>query len=251
MNMYNDKLSNYYDILYSQKEYDVECQIIKKYSDNKNNLLDVGCGTMTHSIILSNVFKSIVSVDLSQHMLNVGIDKLKKKNITNIQTYCEQLDNLNFKNKFDSVISMFNVVNHITELPKLIDFFNQVQKSLIINGTFIFDCWNGVACTINKPTELSTKTLFYDNYTVISTVNTKTDLFNSISIMDTNIKVYDENTIIDEFNYLLDQKLWSPNIISELLKMSGLYIFKIIPYFNDNTNPTDKDYRLTFICKKN
>jgi SAM-dependent methyltransferase len=249
--MYNDKLSNYYDILYSQKEYDVECQIIKKYSDNKNNLLDVGCGTMTHSIILSNVFKSIVSVDLSQHMLNVGIDKLKKKNITNIQTYCEQLDNLNFKNKFDSVISMFNVVNHITELPKLIDFFNQVQKSLIINGTFIFDCWNGVACTINKPTELSTKTLFYDNYTVISTVNTKTDLFNSISIMDTNIKVYDENTIIDEFNYLLDQKLWSPNIISELLKMSGLYIFKIIPYFNDNTNPTDKDYRLTFICKKN
>lgn len=249
--MYNDKLSNYYDILYSQKEYDVECQIIKKYSDNKNNLLDVGCGTMTHSIILSNVFKSIVSVDLSQHMLNVGIDKLKKKNITNIQTYCEQLDNLNFKNKFDSVISMFNVVNHITELPKLIDFFNQVQKSLIINGTFIFDCWNGVACTINKPTELSTKTLFYDNYTVISTVNTKTDLFNSISIMDTNIKVYDEHTIIDEFNYLLDQKLWSPNIISELLKMSGLYIFKIIPYFNDNTNPTDKDYRLTFICKKN
>ena len=37
--MYNDKLSNYYDILYSQKEYDVECQIIKKYS-GKNEQID-------------------------------------------------------------------------------------------------------------------------------------------------------------------------------------------------------------------
>jgi len=251
MNMYNNKLSIYYDALYAQKDYNVECQIIKKYSNNKNNLLDVGCGTMSHSIILSNIFKSVVSVDLSQHMLNVGIDKLQKNKIENITTHCEQLDNLKFENKFDTVISMFNVINHITELPNLIEFFGEIQKSLTVGGIFIFDCWNGVACTIDKPTELSTKTLFYDNYALMTTTKTKTDLFHSISVMDTNVKIRDENTIIDEFDYSLDQKLWTPSILIDLLKMSGLYINKIIPYFDDNKAPTDKDYRLTFICKKN
>ena len=63
----------------------------------------------------------------------------------------------------------------------------------------------------------------------MTTTKTKTDLFHSISVMDTNVKICDENTIIDEFDYSLDQKLWTPSILIDLLKMSGLYINKIIP----------------------
>ena len=50
--MYSEKLSTYYDNLYSQKDYKSECDLIVKYSKIKDTLLDIGCGTMTHSIIL-------------------------------------------------------------------------------------------------------------------------------------------------------------------------------------------------------
>jgi hypothetical protein len=68
--------------------------------------------------------------------------------------------------------------------------------------------------------------------------------------MDTNVKIYDDISIIDEFDYSLEQRLWSPNILSELLEMSGFIVTKIMPYFNDEEIAKENDYRLTFVCKK-
>ena len=79
MNMYSEKLSKYYDILYSHKDYKSECELIKKYSTKNKNLLDVGCGTMTHSIILSEYFKNVTSIDLSKPMIDTGLKKIKSK----------------------------------------------------------------------------------------------------------------------------------------------------------------------------
>ena len=38
-------------------------------------------------------------------------------------------------------------------------------------------------------------------------------------VSDTNVKIYDDISIIDEFDYSLEQRLWSPNILSELLEI--------------------------------
>ena len=79
--MYSEKLSKYYDILYSHKDYKSECELIKKYSTKNKNLLDVGCGTMTHSIILSEYFKNVTSIDLSKPMIDTGLKKIKSKKL--------------------------------------------------------------------------------------------------------------------------------------------------------------------------
>lgn len=248
--MYSEKLSTYYDVLYSHKDYKSECELIKKYSNKNRNLLDIGCGTMNHSIILSEYFKSITSIDLSKPMVDVGLKKIQNNNIKNITGLCVDLYKSGFDSEFDNVISMFNVINHITKLDDLFLFFKTINKSIINNGTFIFDCWNGVACTIDKPKEESIRNSYYDNHTLISTTKTTTDLFNSTSIMETNVKIYDDVSMIDAFDYSLEQKLWSPNILSELLEMSGFIVTKIIPYFDDEKIAKETDYRLTFVCKK-
>jgi SAM-dependent methyltransferase len=248
--MYSEKLSKYYDILYSHKDYKSECELIKKYSTKNKNLLDVGCGTMTHSIILSEYFKNVTSIDLSKPMIDTGLKKIKSKKINNITALCVDLYKSGFDNEFDNVISMFNVVNHITKLDNLFSFFKTINNSLINDGTFIFDCWNGIACTIDKPKEESIRNSYYDNHALISSTKTTTNLFNSISVMDTNVKIYDDISIIDEFDYSLEQRLWSPNILSELLEMSGFIVTKIMPYFNDEEIAKENDYRLTFVCKK-
>ena len=204
--MYENKLSLYYDILYSQKDYKSECELIKKYT-TKTNLLDVGCGTLSHSIILSDYFTSITGIDLSEPMIDVARKKIENKNIKNIDLLSKELDEVNYDNNYENVISMFNVVNHILSFNELEKFFRQIHKFLKPNGQFVFDCWNGVACTIEKPLHFSTKKVNQDHYTITQETTTTTDLFNSLSTMYSTVKVYDDISQIDEFEYIIKQKL--------------------------------------------
>ena len=246
MNMYNKKLSIYYDSLFKEKDYQGECNFIKTHTKSFRNLLDVGCGTLSHSLILSNFFENVTAIDDSKDMIEIA---LKKNLPKNIEVLNEPLKTLSNK-KFTSVISMFNVVNHIESLSELIKFFDHISMILEKEGVFIFDCWNGVACTIDKPNRFTKKKIHEGYHTLLSETTTSTDLFNSLSIMYTKVEVYDDLSKIDEFEYTLRQKLWTPDLLKQVLIDSGLEIEKIVPKFDDNTNATENDYRLTFICKK-
>jgi SAM-dependent methyltransferase len=248
--MYDNKLSIYYDDLYLNKDYKNECELIKKYSLKNGNLLDVGCGTATHTIMLSEYFKDILAIDLSPSMLLVAEKKIKERDIYKIKTLCIPIQGLDWQVKFDTVISMFNVINHIRTVSELLSFFESVSNFLDKDGVFIFDCWNGVACTIDKPREKNIKEYSFINYKLFSTTTTHTNLFNSLSEMNTIIEVYDDFSLVDKFEYSLNQTLWTPHVLADLLKMAGLYAQKIIPSVNDKDFATEKDYRLTFICKK-
>jgi SAM-dependent methyltransferase len=249
MNMYEDSLPKYYDVLYTDKKYQDECDLIKQYTV-EGNLLDIGCGTMTHSLILSENFESVTGVDSSKSMIEVAMKKIKISDKKNLQAIHSEVEKLNYESEFNNVISMFNVVNHISSLKSLISFFESIHKSLITGGTFIFDCWNGVACTLDKPREYSKKEIFDGYHTIISETISTTDLFESLCVMKTKVSIFDDISRIDEFTYDLEQKLWTPNILKELLMLSGFSEIKIIPFFDNTKEPKAFDYRLTFISKK-
>lgn len=244
--MYNKKLSTYYDFLYKEKNYSEECEFIKNNSCRFESLLDVGCGTLNHSILLSEYFTNVFAIDDSEEMVKIAKSKNKKANlrVENIS-----LQSLNGE-KFDTIISMFNVVNHVESLHDLIGFFNKTYSLLKIDGILIFDCWNGVACTIEKPHELNIKKIHEGYHTLTCETKTYTNLFDSISIMDSKVEIYDDITKIDEFEYTIRQKLWTPDILKQILEGIGFKIENIFPKFDSNSSACEKDYRLTFICKK-
>jgi 2-polyprenyl-3-methyl-5-hydroxy-6-metoxy-1,4-benzoquinol methylase len=244
---YFDKFSQYYDIIHAEKKYEFECELIKKYSNGFDSALDIGCGTGNHSKILSKDFTQIIGCDFSESMLNVAREKFEKSKIRNVQFVNTNLENI--KENFDTVISMFNVVNHIHSLDELINFFTQIKKKLNPSGTLVFDCWNGTACRIEKPKEFSKKFLQYDWYTLELTTKTKTDLFNSLSNVKTNVKIYSETEVIEEFDYQILHKLWTPDILTSIVEMTGMKVEKIFPNIFDSEKAKDSDYRITFICK--
>lgn len=249
--MYTEKFASYYDTLHSTKNYTEECELILKNTNNFQKLLDIGCGTLTHSIVLSKKFEKVLGVDLSEPMIKVGEKKLKTFEIKNVDTYCGPIDNISLQNQFDTIISMFYVVNHINSLNELKSFFSKVFELLNENGVFIFDCWNGTACRIEKPKIENFKTISHDFHTIISKTMTNTNLMESVSSMDTNIKIYFESELVEEFDYHIDQKLWTPDIFIDIIKSIGFKEIKLIPYYNQNEIAKETDYKLTFICKKN
>ena len=118
--LYNDyyKYSDFYDIFNKYRNYNREMRFILKLTKNKKYILDVGCGTGTHINILENLGYVVTGIDKSENMVNLSKEKTKSKIF--------KMDLLNFKldEKYDAIISMHSVFNHLkgyNEFKKAID----------------------------------------------------------------------------------------------------------------------------------
>jgi demethylmenaquinone methyltransferase/2-methoxy-6-polyprenyl-1,4-benzoquinol methylase len=100
------------------------------------NILDIATGTADLAIMLAklNVSK-ITAIDLSQLMLNVGIEKVKEKRLSHIiELRKEDAENLSFMdNSFDAATVAFGVRNFQNLNKGLSEIYRVIQP----NGTFI------------------------------------------------------------------------------------------------------------------
>lgn len=81
------KFAEYYDLCYSGKDYAKETNflqnLIKKYKINGKKILDVGCGTGNHALLLKKKGFDVTGIDLNKEMLKVA--KKKSKSIKFLQ----------------------------------------------------------------------------------------------------------------------------------------------------------------------
>ena len=70
------RYAQYYDLLYSAKDYKGEVQyidaLIKKYTGTAKSILDLGCGTGKHDFILAERNYRVSGVDLSEAMISIA-----------------------------------------------------------------------------------------------------------------------------------------------------------------------------------
>ena len=139
--------SEFYDLIYENKSYEDECnRIIEflRYKKNIDNILELGCGTCGHSMILSKNGYNIHAIDQSDEMLEIASKKLKKENILNVKLFKENIENLKLnKFSYDVILLLFNVVGYIKNLS---NFFLSIKKFVKKDSLIIFDFWhdNGV-----------------------------------------------------------------------------------------------------------
>jgi SAM-dependent methyltransferase len=250
MSLYEDRLSEYYDMMYSGKDYDHECKMIVSLCEKRGRLLDVGCGTLTHSLILSNYFESIVAVDLSEKMIEFGKRKLISAGVSNIAAKRCDVKALKNESKFDAAIAMFNVVNHIDKASELNQFLRSISDLLSDDGLLIFDCWNGIASVKDVPRELSEKNLMANKVDLRISTLTKTDLMLSRVNMVTDVVVKSNSNEIDSFSYSLSHRLWMPGDLYEMVEDTGMRVSRLIPSFDVSRDANQQDHRITFICRK-
>ena len=244
--MYSGKIVKYYDDIYNKKGYVTESEFIETNS-NINKLLDVGCGTGTH---LESLYKSgriFYGVDLSEEMIRYANDKLNDNN----DISCIHSSIVNFKedNNFDTIISMFNVVNHILNLDELDKYFKSISELLLNGGTFIFDCFNGASVFKDKPKDFSKG--------IVSELPGGEYIMNCISDFDpmtsylkinNNIKVYHLEDLVDEFDYSIDVTVWTPKLLRDLIEKYNMKVSKIVSNSDYNKDATLDDYKITFVC---
>jgi SAM-dependent methyltransferase len=154
MSNFGDLYSQYYDLLYHDKDYIGEVAyidgLIKRFTKKHNTLLDMGCGTGRHAEIFCEKGYIVHGIDLSIDMLKVAETRRKGKE-DKLSFSLSNITDLNLDRKFDVVVSLFHVMSYQNSNEALINAFKFAKKHLNDSGIFIFDFWYGPAVLTDLP----------------------------------------------------------------------------------------------------
>lgn len=147
--------STYYDLLYEDKDYNKECGYLEylwdQYSDIPvKSILDLGCGTGGHSILLAQRGYDVVGIDRSEMMLCQAMKRAQSEGV-GIDFVKGDITNFHERRTFDSAIAMFAVIGYLTSNEELLSAFKCVRRSLKKKSLFVFDVWHGPAVLRQKP----------------------------------------------------------------------------------------------------
>ena len=141
--------SQYYDLLYADKNYEAEVgyveSLLKKHNILSGSILELGSGTGKHANLLSEKKYTVTGIERSQDMIN-------RAQQNEFCTFlCGDITSLRLSREFDAVISIFHVISYITSDDNLASLFKNTKSHLRIGGLFIFDVWYSPCVISNKP----------------------------------------------------------------------------------------------------
>lgn len=141
--------AKFYDLLYRMKDYKFEFDnILKRIPVNEiDNVLELGCGTGTYSVIAAEYFENVSAVDLSQDMIKLAE---LKNNRSNISYSVSDLCKVEFSEKFDLIFSLFHVFSYLTSIDSLKEAIEAASKHMKVGSFLCFDVWSSAGFVSNK-----------------------------------------------------------------------------------------------------
>ena len=143
------QFAKYYDMFYQKKDYQKEVEFLSNFIKNQDDVIDIGCGTGIHASLLTQKGANVDGLDLNKEMLDIAKTRLK----TNL--YLQNILELQINKKYNVIISMFAVLNHLKNKKELEKCFANFQKILKPNGKIIID--------LHNPQTSGTKTDSFNN----------------------------------------------------------------------------------------
>ncbi|MDI6739583.1 MAG: class I SAM-dependent methyltransferase [Candidatus Edwardsbacteria bacterium] len=150
------RIPPYYDRLMKDVDYEQWARYIGDLVKRADlpadcELLDLGCGTGTFSILLAKAGFAVCGIDSSPEMLKIAKDKAAKSRVK-VRFHEGALRSFTAKKPYRAAVSLFDSVNYILSNRELEESFRQVYKALEPGGIFLFDInsvyalsefWNG------------------------------------------------------------------------------------------------------------
>jgi ubiquinone/menaquinone biosynthesis C-methylase UbiE len=143
---YYDSLAYKYDEKYENVTMShmrhVESEVIRQYArDDLETVVDIGCGTGLHALVLGEKGHRVVGMDISGEMVKMATSKAKFLGLQDTVQFIQwDIENtLPGNPTFDLAISMFGALNHVESLERA---FSNVKRILSPNGRFVFTAAN-------------------------------------------------------------------------------------------------------------
>lgn len=224
-------LAKHYDELYSRKDYQKETafltNILSKY--NVKTILDAGCGTGSHMRLLEQNNYTCTGLDISNDMLLIA------KNKVNGPLHQGNITDFNLYNKYDAIISMYAVFNHLLAKENIIESLKTFTNHLNPNGIIIVDLHNPSSSGNKEDTINGIGRKMIWNYDPINKVE-QTSIIYTI----------DNNSFEDNHTF----KIYSIDEIKEYAEYVNLTFIAAYENYDINKLANDKSKNIQILLQK-
>ncbi len=112
--------------------------LVEKLSQERNTILDLGCGTGTLTELMAKKGYDMIGVDNAPEMLQIAMDKREASGL-DILYLLQDMRELELYGTVGAVISVCDSVNYLLEEEDIIRTFRLVNDYLYPEGLFLFD----------------------------------------------------------------------------------------------------------------
>ncbi len=247
------RYATYYDLIYADKDYIKECNyiedILKKFSGKvmPRTILDSGCGTGGHALLLAKRNYIVEGIDASKEMIETAKEKAERSHI-DINFKVMSMQDLNLKKKFDSAICMFSAIDYLLTIDDLQKFLGDVRRHLKKGALFIFDFWNGAAA-IKHYSPLKVKTIKKKDRKMIRISKTKLNAITQICEVVFDCTVVSNGKLIDQFKEKHVVRFLMPEEIKHYLNNNGFDTVSMYPFLSFSNKISDKTWDVTTVAR--
>lgn len=234
--------ANFYDVMMNDIPYEKYIELVKKYAEKTDVIIDIACGSGTIPIALKKDGYTISGADLSEEMLIIAKENAAKENI-NIDFYTQDMkESLTLKN-IDMITTFTDSVNYLLDIEEVKFYFNEVYNSLKQDGYFIFDVHS-----IYRVNELYGDNIFFEDledFTYIWTTeltNNSNEVIHDLTIFK---KLENDNYIRYDESHI--QRTFKVSEYTDILNELGFKIKLLYDFDEEENNQAQK---IIFICQK-
>lgn len=242
-----DAYSNYYDLLYRDKDYVAEveyiCNLLSRFNISGLDILEFGSGTGKHGCLLAERGYTVTGIERSPEM--VALAPAVKGFSCQEGDICK----LHLGRVFDAVLSLFHVVSYQVNNDALLSVFARASEHLMTGGLFIFDVWYSPAVYAQRP-EVRVKRMA-DNNVAITRIAEPT-LFPNENRVDVHYTVFARNVFTGEtktFTEIHPMRYFSIPEMDNLAALCGYERISAEAFLTGN-EPGESTWGVCFVLRK-
>ena len=248
-----DRYAQYYDLFYRDKSYADEVNyvdaLIKKYAVGETaTILDLGCGTGGHAVLLAQKGYHVTGVDRSDTMLAVAQEKKRQAEVS-VELQKGDIRTVDLRQRYDVAIAMFAVMGYQTTNEALEKALLNTAKHLNPDGLLIFDAWFGPAVIAQKPRD---KILIIEkgSGSVIRLTRPNLDIVSQMVNVNFTVLHIENDAILNHVDEMHKMRFFFAQELEFMFKKTGYRAVGMHPFMKLEGELTANDWNMAVIARK-
>ena len=248
-----DRYAQYYDLFYRDKSYADEVEyvdaLIKKYAVGEmTTILDLGCGTGGHAVLLAQKGYHVTGVDRSDTMLAIAEEKKRQMGVS-VELQRGDICTVDLRKRFDVAIAMFAVMGYQTTNAAVESALLNTAKHLNPDGLLIFDAWFGPAVIAQKPRD---KILIIEKESgsVIRLTRPNLDIISQMVDVNFTVLHIENDAILNRVDEMHKMRFFFAQELEFMLKKTGYQAVGMHPFMELEGAVKENDWNMAVIARK-
>lgn len=243
-----------YDALYESKDYESECDLLLDVlrsagGPNVRRVLDLGCGTGSHDLVLAERGLDVVGLDRSADMTAVARQKAADLPPDRRPEFVTaDLRDIRLGTTFDAALMMFAVLGYQHTNAEVLDALATARAHLDVGGLFAFDVWYGPAVLSERPSE-RVKVIETGDRRIIRVASGSLDVRNHLCTVDYRLWTLDGARLVDEVTESHAMRYFFPLELELFLDRAGFTLLKVGAFPDFDAEPDSSTWNVLALAR--